>query len=448
MGFNFKDFADALNKASGKSNPFPYGNTAPTAVHYNPPSGMNSTFQNVFQDGNTYAFDANQPNGIGQLVDSTPQPSLIDQIQQQLATMNISPTPLADLQKQAHATVAAQYDPQISGLQAQINTTTNRAHSNQKQAQQMYGDLAKDIASQMPAITDQMKQASDATSQRYNQAKAALQQQYQNQSNQQQQTLQQLGIQAAAQDAGAQQQADQNYFQQQNQLSSNQAQDALQQIGNAAVDYQRQSSNNANLAGANASQQIGNNLEDYLAQANPQLTSLKGAEANAVQALLSQLQQADSNRVNQTNQQNFQNLMTMDQFQAQQQQNAINNQNALAQLQLKQQQLDQSANNNSSLFKGTTGLAGASNYLAEQYPNDPNHAAQLNGLIADVMKNQDVQNGRRLIGSNAYGGQYADITPEYMVQLLRQDAASKGITNDSDITNTINALYAYLGKLR
>lgn len=370
-------------------------------------------------------------------------PSLMEQLQQRLAGIQPHYTPLDILQKQANSTVNAQFDPQIQALLGEMSGTKTRATKNEGTAKSMYNALAQDFTSQLPGMQRDMKASQDAVTQRYQQAKGELQQQYDQQKNSQSDTLKQLGIQAASQDAQSQAATDQNYFQQQQSQDLNQTNDALQQQGAAQQDYQQNLASTSQQAGVNTAQDIASQLEQYLQGANSQLTGLKGQKSNSLAALMSQLQQADHQQA-QTNYQNeFSNFMALNNFQL----SASKNQNDAAvqaeQLAQAQQKIDQTANG-AGMFKGTSGMSGMSNFLASKYGNNTDQAAKVSSIVSSVLSNPDVQNGQR----NAGGINATPVTNEYLVQLIQQAAQQQGVTSGTDINNAIDALLAYKGQLR
>lgn len=368
--------------------------------------------------------------------------SVADQLQQQLNGIQVHTTPLADLQKQANATVSAQYDPQINELLRDMGSTKNRAASNEGKTREMYNALAQDANSQIPAIQQMMQSQQADTSNRYAGAQADLQAQYDQQKNNQQSILQQLGIQAAAPDATNQMATDQAYFQQQNKLSSNQALDQLASQGSADQAFMRDTATTDRLAGVNASNDIASQLENYLQDAQGKVEDLKGSKANSMASLVQQLQAADAQNAQSQYNNQFNQMMQLNQFQRQLENDANQSQMDQLNLLLKQQQQANQGQGNP-LFKGTTGMSGMSNFLSSQYPNNPQEATALSNLVASVLSNSDVQMGQRMNGINR-----APITDEYLIQLLRNGAQQQGITNPTDINNAIDALLAYQGKLR
>jgi hypothetical protein len=322
-----------------------------------------------------------------------------------------------------------------------MSSTKKRATGNQKQAKQMYGDLAKDIAAQMPEITNQMAQASKETEDRYNQTQSALQGEYDQQAAQQAELFKKLGIQAAAPEASQQAMEDQAYFQNQSQSDEAAALQLLSEMKNADVSYNRQSADNTQLAGVNAAQDIGAQLENYLQQAGSKLSGLKAGRESAIQQAIAQLQQQDSQRVASQEDKQYNRLMD------------------LFNLQLKMQ--DQQSGN--SLFKGTNGPSGAANYLSEIYGGgaqgggDTFSSNAIMDAINDVMQDPNVIAGKYDSGQKDQYGQPVQnkVNDAYLIDLLRNRMSGNGQSplsgaqfSNADINNAINALLAYQGKLR
>jgi hypothetical protein len=393
------------------------------------------------------AASAARPPGFGVLLPQASQNPL-EALQQQLfSQINSIPsyqTPLDQLRKQAEQQMGAQYDPMIQMLQQNISQTTHRGKQNEAEAKNMYGSLAKDLASQIPNITNQMHQAQDEATNRYSQAQQQTQQDYSQQSAQQQQILNGLGLQSAQQAAGAQSASDQNYFQNQEQLSKQQAVDAVQQQGTADQSYQRNISDSANMAGTNAVSDLQRQLEDYLGQANTQLGGLESQKSSGIQALLSQLQNADAQNATSKRQSQIDNLMKMFNFQLDTQKELDNQQNHAQ---------------TSNPFKGTSGPSGAANSLAQSLGSDRvNTEQQILQLINDTMADPNVVAGRHpqldangkpmndpITGKPSTLGN----TDQYIEDLLRNKMESSvGGYQTNDINAAINALLAYMGKLR
>ncbi len=360
----------------------------------------------------------------------------LQQLMDQINAISVPATPYDQLLSQAQGQAGAQFDPLIAELRGQISATTNRAHHNEGQAKQMYGDLAKDIASQMPQITAQMSQASQDATNRYDQTSAALQGEYNKQAENQAAILKKLGIQAAAPEASQQAMDDQAYFQNENKADKASALSLLQEMKNADVSYNQQSADNTRLAGVNTAQDIGSQLENYLQQANSKLSGLQAGRDSAIQSALAQLQQQDAQRV--SGQENTQYNHLMDLFN----------------LQLKMQQMQNQ--NNQSLFKGTNGPSGASNYLSGIYgSSDTFDPKAIMDQINSVMQNPAVLAGQYDTGKkDAYGQPVMNkVNDAYLRQLLvQQMSGDHGLSgtnfSSTDINNAINALLAYEGKLK
>src|SRR5687768_13994775 len=108
-------------------------------------------------------------------------PDPFQQLIQQIQSINVEATPYDTLLRQATGTAGSQFDPLIQQLAAEMKSTEQRGQRNQSQAKQMYGDLATDIAAEIPQITQQMRQAQQSTEQQYNQTQEALQGEYNDQ---------------------------------------------------------------------------------------------------------------------------------------------------------------------------------------------------------------------------------------------------------------------------
>lgn len=369
----------------------------------------------------------------------------LSQLMEQINNIRVQSTPMELLMQQAQGSAGAQFDPLIAELQGQMNATQKRGRTNQGQAKQMYGDLATDIAAEMPQITNQMAAASKETQGRYDSTQAALQGEYNKQAEAQNALFQKLGIQAAAPEASQQGLEDQTYFQNQIQSEETAALQLLSQMKNADVSYNRQSSDNTRLAGVNAAQDIGSQLENYLQQAGGKLSGLKAGRESAIQSALAQLQQQDAQRVNSEEDQQYDRLMDM------------------FNLQLKMQDM-QSENQASPLFKGTNGPSGAANFLGEVYGSGDTYSSNaIMDAINDIMGSKDVIAGSYDSGEkDAYGNPVkTKVNDAYLQDLLRRRMSEDGQGDSSslllggptqfssaDINNAINALLAYQGKLK
>lgn len=371
---------------------------------------------------------------------TSPYQSIQDQLFAAMNGIDVPATPLEELRKIANSQISAQFDPMIAALGQEMAGKEKRGAASQKTARDMYGGLSKDYLSELPALTQQFKAEDDAANARYDQAQQQMQGEYDKQAADQAAVLKRLGIQAAAPDASQQSMDDQAYFQNQMEMDQQQNMNALNQQQNAATTYQRNLGDNALMAGENTAQDIGAQLEDYLSQANSQMTQLRGQKASGVEALLAQLQQQDSQRVDTSRQQEFDNMMQLYNFQLSAQKAA---QDAAA----------AESKNQDSLFKGTSGLSGASNFLAQQYPDQPILTTNLMNQLQDVLNNPEVEKGKFIIdpGNEALGQapKYSDVGEEYMRGLLRREFEKEGNRyTPGDINNTMDALKAYLGKLR
>ena len=366
-------------------------------------------------------------------------------LQQQLFnaanSISVASTPYDQLKAMAEQQVGAQYDPQIAALKNEAQIHSKRGEKSANTARQMYGALAKDTLAQLPGLTEQFKSEDDATNQRYDQAQQQMQGEYDQQAAQQDAVLKRLGVQAASQDASQQSKDDQAYFQNQTEADQQNAQTALQQQQEAQSDYTQNSGNNAKMAGENTAQDIMSQLTDYLSQNGSQQESLNMSKGSAIAALLQQMQSQDASRVQTESQQQFNNMMKLYQYQ------------------LDATKADSSLSGAASGFGAgtgssaiTSGLPGAQNYLASQYPDQPILAKNLMEQLNNVLSNKDVTNGKfQLTPGDASMGKsptYSDVGQQYMEDLLRaQFAKQNGRYSTGDINSTMAALEAYLGKL-
>jgi hypothetical protein len=373
-----------------------------------------------------------------------PFQALQEQLFSAVNGINIQPTPIEQLRAMAEGQVDSQFDPVINALKNEVNTKKGRAKRSQGEAREMYGALAQDYLSQLPQLKEEFAAEDSAANQRYDQAQAQMESEYQQNAKEQNALLKQLGIQAAAPDASQQMMEDRAYFQNQMEMDQQANLSALNQQQNAQQDYQRNLGNTAKMAGENLAQDIGQQLADYLSGAESQMTQLVGQKSSAMEALLAQLQQQDSQRASQAQQQEFDNMMKLFNFQ-------LATQKAMMEGQENQ------PSGGSTMFGApgtlTTGLAGAQNYLAGQYPDQPILASGLMEQINDVLSNKEVTRGKFVLdpGDPSMGKapKYSDVGQEYMIDLLRREFEKEGDRYSSgDINATINALLAYLGKLR
>jgi hypothetical protein len=370
-----------------------------------------------------------------------PLDRLMQDFNSQYQSINVEPTPIEQLRAMAEQQVGAQFDPMIEMLKQQMGSTTNRAQRGQGEARDMYGALSKDFLSQIPQMTQQFAQQDAETNNRYDSAQQQLQQQYGQQQQQQQALLQKLGIMAAAPDASQRSSEDQAYFQGQMETDQQQQLNAMKQQHMAAQNYQQNLGDTTRVAGENTAQDIGRQLEEYLSSANQQMGGLQAQRGSALSSLLQQMQGQASDRAAKEEQQQFDNLLNMSKFQ----------------LDATKAAQQASGSPTDMLFKGTSGLSGAQNFLAQQYPESPIKASGIMEMLNNVLANPDVVRGKFELspGDPALGKSptYSDVGQEMMMDLLRQqmeqaNQQEPGRYASGDINSAINSLLAYMGKLR
>jgi len=394
----------------------------------------------------TIERQANAQKAAAQKASPAPAPvNPIDRLMQdfnsQYQSINVTPTPIEQLRAMAEQQVGAQFDPMIAMLKSQMGQKTERANRGAGEAREMYGALSKDFLNQIPQMTQQFAAEDAETNRRYDSAQQQLQQQYQGQQQQQNALLRQLGIQAAAPDASQRSMEDQSYFQGQMETDQQQALNAMNQQQMAAQNYQRNLGDTTRVAGENTAQDIGRMLEEYLDQANQQMGGLQAQRGSALSSLLQQMQTQSADRAAKEEQQQFENLLNMSRFQ----------------LDAAKAAQQASGSPQDMLFKGTTGLSGAQNFLGQQYQSSPIKASGIMEQLNAVLANPDVVRGKFELspGDPALGKAptYSDVGQEMMMDLLRSqmekaNQQEPGRYQSGDINNAINALLAYMGKLR
>jgi hypothetical protein len=370
---------------------------------------------------------------------ANPYQSLQDQLFNSINSIQPQLTPLETLQKMAQPQVDSQFDPQITALGDEMTAKNKRGKASMKSAREMYGGMAQDFLAQLPEMTQQFAADDAATNARYDQAQSQMQGEYKKQAAEQDAILKRLGVQAAAPEASQQAKDDQAYFQNQMEMDQQAARTAQDEMQSGDLAYQRSLGNNARMAGENTAQDIGAMLEDYLTQAGGQLRGLRAQKDTALSALIAQMQAQDQQNAQQMRQQEIDNMMKMFNFQ-------LDAQKAMS-------RSGTDANASAPFNQATTGLSGASNFLAQQYPDQPILASNIMEQINDVLANKDVTRGKFVIdpGNESLGRapKYSDVGQEYMIDLLRQEFAKEGDRySTGDINSAIDALLAYMGKLR
>ena len=372
-----------------------------------------------------------QSLGITQQAD--PYQELMNQLYAQLNGINPSQymSPLEQLRQQANSSVAAQYDPQITALGAEMSRTQKRGKHNQGEARAMYDALSKDIAGQRPGIKSMMDKEQLGVAQMYQGAQKDIQKGYDSSQAEQEAMMKQLGIQAAMPDANKEAATDEQYFKNMAGQDSRQIQGAMEQIQQGAEQYNQQSANGASLAGTNTVQDLKAQLEDYLQEAGGQLSALNSGKQASIAAALSQLQAADAQRAEQMAQSAQEQIMALANFQLD--------------AKTKLSKLNQPAE---STFKGTTGLSGAANFLAEKYPDQPTRASALSSLLGTVLSSPDLQTGKQSIEDpTTHQKSQVEITPEYVMQKIREAGEGQNFSQ-ADLNNVMDAYLATIGKLR
>ena len=419
----------AKNKKSANANP-------KTTQKLSTSSPAGSLAEAIERQANAQKKQAQAKSGV---TASDPISAMMNDFMSQYNSINVPTTPIEQLRKMAESQVGAQFDPMIALLKQQMGQKQATGKRSMGEARDMYNALSSDFLGQIPELTQQFAAEDKETNSRYDSAQSQLQQMYGDQSKQQDAVLKQLGIAAAAPEAAAQANTDQKYFQGQMETDQQASLNALNEQQQAAQNYQQQLGDTTKIAGENTAQDIRQQLADYMDQANTQMGGLQSQRGAALATLLQQMQGQDADNAAKQEQQQFENLL------------------AMSRLQLDAAKASGSASGTDSLFKGTSGLAGAQNFLGQQYSDSPIKASNLMQQINDVLANKDVKNGKFQLtpGDPALGKSptYSDVGQEYMMDLLRSEIDKEnqeqpGRYGTGDINNAINALLAYMGKLR
>lgn len=362
-----------------------------------------------------------------------PYQELMNQLYAQLNGISAQQymSPLEQLRQQANSSVAAQYDPQIQALKAEMARTQRRGEGNQSEARGMYNALSKDIAAQRPGITQQMDAAQVDVANQYNAAKKDIDKGYNASQAEQEAIMKQLGIQAAMPDANKEAATDEQYFKNMAMQDSRQLQGAMEQIQQGAEQFNQQSANSASMAGTNTVQELKAQLEDYLMQAGGQMSALQSGKQASIAAALAQLQSADQQRAEQMAQQAQEQIMQMANFQLD--------------AKTKLGKLEQESK---SPFKGVSGLSGAANFLAEKYPEQPTRASALSSLLGSVLSLPELQSGKQTVEDPNTGMKtQVELTPEKVMQFIREAGEGQNFSQ-ADLNNVMDAYLATVGKLR
>lgn len=258
---------------------------------YEPPPEPKTNF------GNPFGFDeGNSTDDILKQLQALSDPSRYMMNQQ-------------DLTRQAQAQAAAQYDPQIAAIRAAMSGAQARGTRNRDQVIGMFNGLSDNLQGDIPAVNQQYAGAKTQTGNEYQQLKDSINQQYDQSQKQQEDLYKRLNIQAAATDVVPQQQTDRDFFVNQAGAKNQTAQNALTTEQQGAVDYTRRGSQNARVEGTQRGADIMNNLADLLNQYQAQIGAQEAAKAQAVSAIMGQLQTSSQKNALDMAQRDFQNYI-------------------------------------------------------------------------------------------------------------------------------------------
>lgn len=358
------------------------------------------------------------PFGLGQ------ESSTTDDILKQLQALSDPSRYMmnqGDLMRQAQAQASAQYDPQIAAIKAAMAGAQTRGTRNRDQVIGMFNGLSDNIRGDVPVVTQQYDQAKQTTGNEYQQLKDSINQQYDQSQKQQEDIYKRLGIQAAASDVVPQQQTDRNFFVGQAGSKNQTAQNALTTEQQGAIDYVNSGSRNARVEGTQRGADIMNNLADLLNQYQAQVGAQEAAKAQAVSAIMGQLQTAGQKNALDMAQRDFQNYIA-----------AANLGRGLQSDQLNQLKMQQSLYPNA--VKSLSDISGRALGMGL---ND-SEASNLSSIFGQALSNPQL-----LAGIDPNSGQ--QLSPEAKAQLVIEQGRQQGLSQ-AELNALMSMALEYFGR--
>lgn len=326
-----------------------------------------------------------------------------------------------DLMKQAQSQASAQYDPQIAAIRAAMSGAQTRGERGKQQTIDMFNGLSNNLQADIPVVTKQYDDAKTQTGGEYNDLKNSINQQYDASQKQQEDLYNRLNIQAAATDVVPQQQTDRNFFVDQAGAKNQTAQNALTTEQQGAVDYTRKGSENARTEGTQRGADIMNNLADLLNQYQAQMGAQEAAKAQAVTAIMGQLQTAGQKNALDMAQRDFTNYISAAQLGRGLQSDQLN--------QLKMQQ---------SLYPSSVKSLSDISGRALGMGLDDSEAGNLSSVFGQALSNPQL-----LAGVDPNSGQ--QLSPEAKAQLVMEQGRNQGLSQ-SELNALMSMALEYFGR--
>lgn len=309
--------------------------------------------------------------------------------------------------------VGGTYDPQIKAIQQEMGRAKGRAKTARADLKALYNDLSGYYDSRMGATRAMYKGAEKGSQARTVGLKNSITSDYTNRLKEQVDMYKSLGIEAAAPSATEGQYSDQASQLGTADIMGNAEQQALAMEERGNETYWNEGAAIAQTEGAEQQTNVITQLQDYLNQQGSSVAGLKGQKSAAsAQAML----EAKQKRADQANQQ----------------------QNQIWSRMLALAKLKQSAAKSGGTSAGKTptkGLAGVASYLPSQRLADEFQTS----MQQAVTWNQSPQ------AKQYYGGEVPN-TPEEMAQVIRDNAANRGLS-PSDQLALWQAALVYYNKL-
>lgn len=312
----------------------------------------------------------------------------------------------ADLSKIVSNSVNGEYDPQIAALQQAMKQAKTRAGGAKKDLGALYNDLSGFYTGRVEPTKNMYKIAKQDAKDRTESLKSSITQDYASRLKEQVDMYKQLGIEAAAPSATEGQYADEasQLAVSDNTGSAEEAALAQEQTGD--VNYWSQGAGIAKHEGVEQQADVMQQLQDYLNTQGTNLASLQGQKKAAYNSSLLKAKQEQADAANQQQNQIWQRMLE------------------LAKL---KQSMQGSAGSTPS--KGLTGVAAylGDQRLANEFQTSLGEAATWSNSAQ---------------AKSYYGGQSPN-SPEEMAQVIRDNAANRGLSPEDQLKLWQAALVYY-----
>lgn len=342
---------------------------------------------------------------LGPMAGMTPDQQALAKLQQlreQLLSQSQGMS-MGDMQSQAGMSAGLQFDPQIAQIEALMNRAKKETKNQQGVVKGTYEDLAKSYSGDIKRSKATAAEAREIEQAQLQDMKNQLKDDYADSMSMVRDKLSQLGIEEAGPDALTGLAEDVGQYSAMATRESGDAQRAINTREQGDVEYYSKGAPVARMAGAEGVQQLSKALQDYLFQQQGQLGQLQAQKQLSYMSALNQMQ----------------------------------NQQASLQSDVWSRLKDISSQEQKLLKPKAfgSGLSGASNYLTEQFTNDPydrkfgaGEAKRYLGALQTIV--------------TSLGGTNMRMSPEQMIAKAAQYARTNGIS-ERILTR---AMMTYLGK--